>query len=150
MMMRTIKRACRQTEGSSLLETALLVPVLAFLLVGVADFGQAYYVAMEMGSAARTGALYGARNPTDTAGMVAAAKLDAPDVKTFSSAAVYGCECSDGSSPSSSCAVVPTCTYNALYYVQVNTSTTYTPMLKYPGIPASLVLRGQVRMRAAY
>jgi Flp pilus assembly protein TadG len=149
-MMRLIEHACKQTEGSSLLETALLVPVLAFLLVGVADFGQAYYVAMEMGSAAHTGAVYGARNPTDTAGMVAAAKLDAPDVKTFTSTATYGCECSDGTSASPSCAVVPTCAYNALYYVQVNTTTTYTPMLRYPGIPASLVLNGQVRMRAAH
>jgi Flp pilus assembly protein TadG len=151
---RTITRAYvrffRQSEGASLIELALLLPVLTILLVGAADFGQASYQVIEVSSAAHAGAMYGARNPTDTAGMIAAARLDAPDVGTITPVASYGCECSDGTLASASCTVVPTCTYNVLYYVQVNTSSTYSSMLRYPGIPASLTLHGQARMRAAY
>ena len=136
-------------EGSSVVELALLMPVLVLLLVGAVDYGQAYYVAIEVASAAAAGAGYGVANPTDTAGMQTAAQLDAGDVPTMTATATTGCECSDGTSVAVGCSPVPSCTYNRLNYVDVSTSVSYRPMLVYPLFPSPFVLRGHARMRIA-
>ncbi|MBE7159246.1 MAG: pilus assembly protein, partial [Rhodospirillales bacterium] len=62
-----------------MVELALLLPLLLLLLVGAVDLGRAFYVAIEVSSAASAGAVYGTQNPTDTAGMQNAAALNAPD-----------------------------------------------------------------------
>lgn len=134
----------QQTDGSSILEIALLMPVLLLLLVIAVDLGRAYYVAIEVTSAAQAGALYGTQNPTDTDGMVAASKLDAPDVSDMSSTVTYGIECFDGNSS------VASCPYNVVSYVQVVTSVSHAPLLHYPGIPDSFLIRSKARMRAAH
>jgi hypothetical protein len=82
--------------------------------------------------------------------MIAAAKLDAKDVSNLAAQASYGCECSDGSSPVASCGTAPSCAVNVVNYVEVDTSATYTPILKYPGIGSSFALSGKGRMRAAH
>jgi Flp pilus assembly protein TadG len=140
----------RNEDGSSIIETAMLMPLLLLLLVGAIDFGRAYFVAIEVSSSAEAGALYGTQNSSDTAGMVTAATLDAPEVSNLTTVATYGCECSDGSSVSPSCGSLPVCTYNVVSYVEVDTSATYIPILLYPGIPSSISLTGKARMRAGH
>ena len=140
-------------RGGSLLELALVLPFLSLLLIGVIDFGRAYYFSIEVAGAAHTGALYGTQNPTDTTGMQNAALGDAPDVTSvpamaMTATATYGCECSDGTSAVALCATQPSCGVNVVNYVQVTTSATYTPLFHWPGIPASFPLQGQARLRA--
>jgi len=140
-------------RGESLVELALVLPFLSLLLIGVIDFGRAYYFSIEVAGAAHTGALYGTQNPTDTPGMVSAALGDAPDVTSvpamaMTATATYGCECSDGTSAVALCATQPSCGVNVVNYVQVTTSATYTPLFHWPGIPASFPLQGQARLRA--
>lgn len=137
----------RRGEGSAILETAILMPLMIAMIVGTVDFGRAYCTAIEVASAAHAGALYGTQNPTDTAGMVSASELDAPDVSTLTPVATYGCECSDGSSAVVSCTSTPTCTYNYVNYVSVTTTATYTPLIPYPGVPHSLKLSSTALMR---
>ncbi len=55
----------RQSRGQSLVEFALLIPVLMFVLAGVLDLGRAYYSYVMITNAAREGASYGASNPTN-------------------------------------------------------------------------------------
>jgi Flp pilus assembly protein TadG len=147
-----IAKALRCEVGSSLVELALVLPVLFLLLLGVFDFGRAYYLAIEISQAAHSAALYGSQNPTDTTGMQYAAVADASDVPNFtisSVTATYGCECSDGSLAVAGCTANPSCgTMNVVDYVQVNTSTSYSALFPYPGIPSPLTLRGSARMRA--
>ena len=139
----------RRDEGSSLIEVAMLTPFLLLLLVGGVDFGRGYFVAMEVANAAESGALYGSLNYTDTTGMVKAAQLDAKDVPSLVGIAKYGCECADGSSAVANCSSAPLCiATNVVNYVEVDTATTYTPILRYPGIPTSFALTGKARMRA--
>lgn len=138
-------------SGTGLIELALMLPVFFLLLLGVADFGRAYYLAIEVSNAAHAGALYGSQNSTDTAGMQKAAVADAQDVPNFTTSAVtatYGCECSDGSSSVASCTTTPSCANNVVDYVQVNTSMSYSVLFPYPGIPSPLILHGSSRMRA--
>ena len=135
-------------NGSSLIELALLGPLLLLLLTGTVDMGRAFYAAIEVSSAASAGALYGTLNPKDTTGMQNAAVLAGANLKGLSAVGSYGCGCSDGSSASPPRSSTPSCTYNSVSYVLVNTSLTYTPLFKYPGVPSSLTLTGSSRMRA--
>jgi Flp pilus assembly protein TadG len=140
-------------NGASLVELALIFPIFLLLLVGSVDFGQAYFMAIEVAGAAHAAAVYGASNPIDTAGMKTAAKDDAPNVPGLTvQTPTYGCECADGSSYSAGCSVTPTtCPNNigVVYRVNVLVTATYTPLLKLPGISSGLTFTSTASMRSA-
>jgi Flp pilus assembly protein TadG len=137
-------------KGSSLIETAVFMPVLLTLMLGVVDFGRAYYQANEIEGAAHAGAVYGSQYPTDTADMQTVATDNAPDVTGISATAVYGCECSDGTGGSASCGTPPTCTGTTeVYYVQVTTSASYSPLLPWSRFASPSTLTATVKMRSA-
>ncbi len=146
-----LRRLFSGEQGSSLAELALLTPFLMFLLLGVFDFGRAYYLAMEVAGAAQAGAEYGIHNPTDITGIEAAAQADAPDVPNLTvGTPTYGCECSDGTSYSEHCSTVPACTSNTnlVYAVKVTTSTNYSLWFHLPGIPLSINISKSAMMRS--
>ena len=138
--------ACNR--GASLVEFAVMLPFLTLLLVGLIDFGRAYYVNVEVTNAAYTGALYGTQNYSDVTGMQNAASADAPDVTGMTAIASYGCECSDGTNPVAGCSSQPACSTNVVNYVQVTTTATYKPLFPWPGVPGSLAMQGLARLRA--
>ena len=55
--------------GQSLIELALILPVLMFILVGIVDFGRVFNAYIIITNAAREGARYGAMHPTDEDGI---------------------------------------------------------------------------------
>jgi Flp pilus assembly protein TadG len=135
--------------GSSLVEIAFFLPLLLLLLMGVVDFGRAYYLANEVAGAAHAGAIYGSQNITDTTGMQNAAKLNAPDVSGLSATASWGCECSDGTHSSASCTLTPTCSVNVVYYATVTATATYKPIVPWTGINSSMTMTRSATMRSA-
>ena len=137
------------STGSSLIEAALVLPVLVLIVVGAIDFGRAFFIGVQVASAAQAGAAYGVQNFTDTAGMITAAKLNAPAVSSLAVSATFGCECHDGSAVVLSCTVSPVCPMNVLNYAEVTASTVYTPILPYPGIPATLSVQSKTRIRSS-
>jgi Flp pilus assembly protein TadG len=151
---RRLKQVCaraRSEEGSQLIELALVLPMLLAVFAGAVDFGRAYFLSMEVTSAAEAGAIYGVTNPTDTAGMQAAAVADAPDLPGLSPTASYGTECADGSSPVTANNTPPSsCPSGVVQYVEVDTTTTYQPILYYPGFQSAFTLSGKSRMRASF
>ncbi|MGC9523340.1 MAG: TadE/TadG family type IV pilus assembly protein [Anaerolineae bacterium] len=56
-----------QTRGQSLVEFALVLPVLLLVLLGLVDFGRVYYVTVSLYDAAAEGAAYAAVHPDDLA-----------------------------------------------------------------------------------
>jgi Flp pilus assembly protein TadG len=138
----------RSECGSSLVEMAVIMPVLLLILFGAVDFGRAYYLSIELGGAARSGAIYGSQYPTDTTGMGNAAKLDAPDVPGFGSSISWGCECSDGSGRVANCSSMPFCSTNIVYYVTVKTTAAYSTLFPWPGVPSSIALASSSTMRS--
>jgi len=56
-------------EGQSLIELALLLPVLILIMAGVLDLGRAFHAYTTLVNAAREGARYGAFHPTDSYGI---------------------------------------------------------------------------------
>lgn len=144
---RRLIRLRREEGASSLIEAALLLPIVVLLLLGSVDFGRAWYINLEIAGASEAGALYGVQNPVDTAGMQAAAVLDAPDISSLTSTAVYGTECSDGTSVTASTLPVPLCLVNSVTYVEVATSMQYKPYFTYPGMNATWTLASKTRLR---
>ncbi len=146
---RFVIRLFRKTQGSSLVELALVSPVLILMLLGVIDLGRAYYLAMEIAGAAESAAAYGIQNPTDTVGINAAAQADAPDVPNLTvGTPVYGCECSDGSSYSTNCSTVPTCATNVVYATRVSVSANFSPLLPLPVFPSLMSISRSAEMRS--
>jgi Flp pilus assembly protein TadG len=142
------RRAWSEDErAASVVEMALLLLVLLLMLVGLIDFGRAYYLSTEVSSAANAGALYGSQNTTaaqDTAGIKAAAVADAPNVSGMTVPTVsLTCQCS-GSTGSVSCSS-PGCSSSShmIEWLTVGTSAAYNTLFPYPGIPSSMTLTGQ-------
>ncbi|MFQ6001456.1 MAG: TadE/TadG family type IV pilus assembly protein [Anaerolineae bacterium] len=56
----------KKEKGQSLVEFAFIIPVLILILMGVFDFGRAFYAYNAISNAAREGARYGTICPYDT------------------------------------------------------------------------------------
>jgi Flp pilus assembly protein TadG len=140
----------RGEQGASLVELALVMPLLMLLLVGAIDFGRAFYLEIEIAGAAHAAAMYGSQNPTDTTGMQTTAQDDAPNVPNLSVVtATYGCECSDGSSYSAICTTTPSCPNKTeVYRVDVTVQGTYDPLIPWPGIPSPMSFSSSASVRS--
>lgn len=56
-------------RGQALVEFALILPVMLFLLVVAIDFGRLFYLNIGINNGAREGAAYGAKEPLDDTGI---------------------------------------------------------------------------------
>ena len=126
---RARERATRRGErGASLVEMAVVLPVLALLLIGAIDFGRVFYVSMALTNAARVGVQYGAQNQgtaVDLAGMRAAAIAAArPDVGTITAAATRTCSCNGGARVACNSVAITSCASPSIIrtYVSVQTA----------------------------
>lgn len=136
-------------RGQSYVELAFVLPVLAIVLVVAADFGRLFYTYVGVINAARAGAQYGSNSvitAADATGMSAAAKQDAVNVANLT---VSASQCTCGTATSS----IPACSSNFCAndpqgnYVVVNTQVPFTTIVKYPGVPSSITLKGQAVMQ---
>ncbi len=66
-------------KGQSLVEFALLLPLLILLMMGLLDFGRAYYVTVTLNDAAMEGAIYAGFRPNDEHGIKLRAASAAQD-----------------------------------------------------------------------
>src|SRR6266851_62583 len=92
-------------SGQSLLEVALLTPMLLALLLGAIELGRYAYISILVGNAARAGAAYGAQNlvlSIDTSGIQTAAYNDfqnnGQDTSTLMVNSSTSCGCDTGGS----------------------------------------------------
>lgn len=69
--MRKILRLPKSQHGQSLVELSISILILLYLLSGAVEFGIAFFQFVQLRDAAQEGALYGALNPDDTAGITA-------------------------------------------------------------------------------
>ena len=136
----------RASSGQSVVEFALVAPVLALLLVAVADFGRVFYTAIELNNAARAGTQYGIQSPAngaDVAGMEQAAQSDGSAVSGLTATASEYCACPNGATQA--CSSTPCADMRV--YVEVDTSATFNTLLDYPGVPSSIALTGKSVVR---
>jgi Flp pilus assembly protein TadG len=139
-------------SGQTILEVALLTPVLLLLAVGIIEIGRYAYYSILVANAARAGAQYGAQSlatAADTAGIRTAAENDGQNVAGLTVTTQQECGCT-GSSISSTCPATSCSSPNhALVYVKVSTTGKFNSLFKYPGIPTSITVNSTELMRVA-
>jgi len=64
-----MKTKMKREQGQSLVEMALLFPLLIMLMMGLLDIGRAYYVLVALNDAASEGASYASIFPSDVGGV---------------------------------------------------------------------------------
>jgi len=69
MTSHTDDRDTRGEKGQSLVELAVMMVILMLLVAGIVDLGRAFFTTMSLRDAVQEGALYGAIDPTNTAGI---------------------------------------------------------------------------------
>jgi Flp pilus assembly protein TadG len=133
-------------SGASLVEFALMLPVLALLLIGLIDIGRGTYYSILAASAARAGAQYGAQylwTANDSSGITAAVAADAPGITWTASPQLL---CSVGGGAPVSCGS-GTGSSNVVYYVKVQVNGSFSTLIRYPGLPSSIAVGGLSMMR---
>jgi Flp pilus assembly protein TadG len=144
-----IFRLARSERGTSLVEFAIVLPVLCFLLIGMIDFGRAMYFGIVASNAARAGAQYGAQylwTVNDSAGITSAVAQDAPNMAwTVTTQAA----CSINGSAIVPCPNMGTAQPNTVYYVKVHVSGSFPLLVNYPGLPASIPINAENVTRVA-
>jgi Flp pilus assembly protein TadG len=129
-------------EGQSLVETAVMFPLLIVLLAAGAEFARAAFAAIEVSSAAKAAVQYGAQNHStvqDSTGMQTAAANDAADLTGLTATPSTSLICSDGTAVSST--DCPGAHVEVI--LTVTTSATYNPLIHWPGLPTTFALSGQ-------
>jgi len=143
-------------RGTSLLEFALLLPLMTILLLGVIEVGRFADAALLVADAARAGAQYGAQNLTtasDVTGIANAAQQDVQGNSVLNP--VLGanglqapsslvCRC-DGLSED--CGTLSSCTGDAAEYVQVIASGEFVPLFSFSGSPGGITLNSTYQIR---
>ncbi|MGA8475622.1 MAG: TadE/TadG family type IV pilus assembly protein [Candidatus Cybelea sp.] len=143
-------RFLRSDKGTSLIEFAIVLPVLMFLLVGLIEFGRFGYDSILAANAARAGVQYGAQDTStaiDSQGIINAATADGQHLSSWTVTPNHLCSVSGGTPQACSVATGSGPPTNTTYYVQVQVTGTFHPMLNYPGIPANVPVSGSAIMR---
>jgi Flp pilus assembly protein TadG len=143
-----LKAALRSESGTSLIEFALTIPVLIFMLIGLIEVGRYAYFSILAANAARAGVQYGAQSLTtaaDDPGMTSAALVDGQNVAGVTATPTR--LCSQNGGPLQACTTGAVPTSGNVYYVKVQVSGTFTSLLNYPGIPTHVPVSGSAIMR---
>ena len=143
-------RATVDEAGQSLVEMALVLPVLITILIGAAEIARVAYAAIEVANAAHAGAQYGAQSgytASDATGIATAASNDAANLNGMTTTSSYACVCSDGSA--STCQPTDCANSQIEQTVTVNTSVTFDPLIHLPGLPKTYTLKGQAIEKCA-
>ena len=132
----------RRSEGQSLIETALVFPILVTLLIGAADLARIARASIAVSNAAKAGVQYGTESgftAQDSTGIATAAANEASNL-TLTTSSSYSCVCSDGSA--STCQNTDCATSHVVETVTVNTQTDVTPLIHLPGLPSTYTVKG--------
>jgi Flp pilus assembly protein TadG len=143
-----MRRLARSEAGTSLVEFAIMLPVLVFLLIGLIEVGRYTYFAILAANSARAGVAYGAQNALtafNTTGIQNAALQDAQNIANFT--VTPNVFCSTDGVTVSTCPSGTGPTPPLYYYVQVSTTGTFSSLLNYPGIPNHIPISGSAVMR---
>lgn len=139
-----IQRVLKSDRGTSVIEFALVAPVLVFMLIGLIDVGRGMYFGILAQNAARAGAAYGSQTPTtanDTPGMSTAATTDGSGV-TWTVNSQLVCSLNGGTPSAASCPTGTSPGTGTLYYVKVQATGSFSTLIHYPGLPSTIPITG--------
>lgn len=128
-----------RVKGQSLVELALITPLMVLFLVIAADFARAYSATIEVTNMAREGAHYGslsATNATDTSGIQTAA-LGEGSAIDGTEPTVTSTTGTDGYSQNG----------QSFDYVRVTVTYDFHPLFPIPPVPKSITIQRSAQMR---
>lgn len=136
-----------------MVEVALCLPLFLILILGTMEIANIGWAAIQVQNAARAGAAFGSQSratAADATDIATAAKNDAPKLTSMVVTSGTACQCintTTGAPTGAACnlAACPS-PYLITVQVQVNTSAAVTPLVHYPGLPASYTLKGRAIM----
>ena len=134
-LMGLIKKLVKTDCGAAAVEFALISPIVAIVILGVADFGFLTLKSTQVSSATRAGIQFVMTDPEDYAANISSVvtnstNLDADNMTVTTS---EGCRCL-GSSTSVDCDT-DTCSGNAPpKYVTITTTYSHDMIMGYPGV----------------
>lgn len=150
----TLQSIGRSERGSGLVELAFAVPLMLGLLFAAADFCRVFYEGLAVSQAAVAGVQYGAQSVAasfDITGMQNAAAAAASDIPGFSGNATRSCTCWNPSTETEAingtCGTCPTASALRVY-VTVAGSRTFRTIVRFPGIPDTVVISRSATRRA--
>jgi Flp pilus assembly protein TadG len=143
----------RSQSGAAMVEFAIALPFLVFMVIGVVEVGRYMYFGILAAHAAEAAAEYGSQTlatAADTTGIKNAASADSAGLSTFLASPAPLCLQTSGETGSTPAPVTcPTGTPPAgtIEYVQVTVTGTFHSLLNYPGMPNSLPVTASTTMR---
>lgn len=151
------RSAAHGESGQGMLELALCLPLFALLILGTAEIANIAWASVQLHNAARAGAQYGSLSRSNAANISeieAAAQNEAPKLTvTFPTAPSQACSCIDPSTDatganSTGCQTLVECPSPYIIFdnVTVTTQAAVTPLIRYPGLPASYTLQATATM----
>jgi Flp pilus assembly protein TadG len=91
LLARIRRKLAIQERGQTVVELALVMPLLALLVVGLFDFTMAVSRSAQLTSAVQEGAAYGRRSPSDTSGIRTHVKQEGPGLNLTDANIVVSC-----------------------------------------------------------
>jgi Flp pilus assembly protein TadG len=146
-------------DGGALVETALSMSFLLVLLLGAVEFGRLAYAAIQVNSAAKAAAQYGAQSRTtaaDIPGMTSAAQNDyfgntALQLTSPTATTGYACNCADTGSTAvctNNSVTAPACPGSVMEVtITVQTQTSFNPLFHVPGLAGPFTLTGTAKQK---
>lgn len=138
----------RSQSGAAAVELALTLPFLLLLVIGVVDYGRAFYTSITVANAARAGAEYGAQSPETSGDFVEMrnfAQGDGQDAGTLTLNAIRYCECAG---VAQACNAV--CPGGAApdVFIEVTATKSVSMFLRYLGLPTTLTIVRKATFRS--
>lgn len=140
-------------RGQSLVETAIAMPLLLAVVLGIADLGYMAYCFVLVGNAADAGVHYAAQSVTtagDTAGIQNAVNNDAGTMSNITVSSSFACTCSDGTT-AITCTNFAACAdpHRVITVVTVTTQKSINALIPWSSLPGSVTMHGTARMRVS-
>lgn len=133
----------RGERGQSIVETALVFPLLVTMIVGTVEMTRVVNASIGVANAAKAGAQYACKNgytAQDTTGIATAASNEVPNL-TVTTTSSFGCSCSDGTA--STCLNSDCPNSHIEQTVTVDTSSTLSATIQLPGLPKTFTVKGE-------
>lgn len=148
MLRRFFTRAAGNTSGAAAIEFGIVVPMLALMVIAVADIGLGVYRKTQVENAAQVGAEWAIRNGFDANGISNAVTSATNASITAYPAPVQFCGCATGSSISQvACGTTCAGGAKAGTYATVSAQLNYNTTLNYNVVPNSYNFTAQSTAR---
>lgn len=131
------RRLLKSSPGQSLVEFAVILPVLLLLVMGAIDFGRVYFAYVSVTNGARNGAEYASHGPDAAADTASIREVVLADTSDLLNTSETNPEVTVSTGADS---------YGGLY-ADVTVGYTYNTIFPWPGLPDSIDLARTVRAR---